>query len=790
MWTMMLKSALAATFLVLTSSAAVASGEKLLAVGPTSKPPAMDGELNDRCWRDAAVVSGFIRINGKPPTEQTTAYITYDDANIYIAFSCNENAPDKLTANANQRDSDGIFGDDNVELFLDTNCDRATYYHFAINSAGAYYEAYCDLRDGESIRKEDWDPDWEVRTRIGTRSWTAEIRIPFVSLGVAAPDRAAGWGVNFCRSWRLAPPGEFSTWAGPVGFNRPKEFGLAVFGVAADTAEFAQAAKRIADLAKGASGREPKIELRMDRYYYTPDAAGMQIHVATKTDGRADLKIEIRQDANTRPVAAREIPLVEGTDEYECSLDMTDWALGRYVVSAHLRDEKGATLQSAHRIFIKKKFDPAPASPSALNATIRSDGIILLQGKPFCPFGGAGWSPASPLAKDSFNLATYGDLGSLSIAKPLAWPRLNLPWVTRTDTETFILMPEKEKMYADLRKEVLARKSDPSLLCRLLKYEAHLPMYRGTVENRIAIDNVQECREINQFVKSVDPYHLTSIHVDRPRYLADYKDVADVVEVAYWTSSYAPSLIPNLRRDLEKVRAVIGPGRAFRFWIGSTIPSAEKRSAEEIRCACYLTLMYGAAGIGFNMGHGGLDPSFTRHWSVYPGLYRELMELFPILTMLQQEPLPEITIDPPEVDYCVRKRDGRLFLIAVNTSNRLINATVSIADRSLIRNRIELPFENREIKPVGSGFTDTFTAFEPHVYRLSPMVPSRQSNRFLRPRALPKPVPSDRVGALLEFTHQIAPSQECENERRKDPATYLDQFSTISSITMPLADWN
>jgi hypothetical protein len=364
-------------------------------------------------------------------------------------------------------------------------------------------------------------------------------------------------------------------------------------------------------------------------------------------------------------------------------------------------------------------MEAAPAPPSAMNATIRRDGIILLEGKPFCPFVAEGWSPASPLAKDSFNQATYGDLGSLSIAKLLGWPRLNLPWVTRTDEETFILMPDKQKMHADVRKQVLARKSDPTLLFRLLKYEAHIPMCRGTVENRTAIDNVKECREIHEFVKSIDPNHLTSIHVDRPRFLADYKDVADIVEVAYWSSSYAPSLIPNLRRDLQKLRSIIGPGRPFKFWIGGTVPSAENRTAEQIRCACYLTLMNGAAAIGFNMGHGGLDPSFTRHWSVYPGLYRELMELFSILATIQREAVPQITVDAPEIDTRLRRRGDRLYLIAVNTTKRMMHATVSVPDLSLMSQGVKLPFEERTIRPKNDGFEDVFTAYEPHVYEFS-----------------------------------------------------------------------
>lgn len=693
-----------------------AAARKDLGVVLASAPPAVDGVLADPCWQGATAVSGFVRTNGEAPTEQTTARITWDAANLYVAFSCSEREPVRLRANAAGSDSDEIFGDDNVELFLDTNCDRATYFHFAINSAAAHYQASCDLTDGSLMRREDWNPRWKVRARVGPRGWSAEMRVPFASLGVAAPAAGTVWGVNFCRSWRRVDPGEFSTWSGAVAFNRPKEFGHAVFGHAPGTAAYREAIRRAVEAAERAA-RAPKIDLHPDRFYYTPDLERMTVRVVARLEGDGALEVAIRKNVGAGPVASMNVTTAD-VDGRDLSFAIGDLPRGRYVVSARLDDENGRTLQTAHRIFIKRDLEPVPAPPSALEATVRADGIILLEGKPFLPFVAEGWSPASPLAKGAFNLKTYGDLGTLAVAGALDWPRLNLPWVTRTDEGAVIVMPEKQTMNADIRRQVEARRSDPALLCRLLKYEAHLPMVRGPAAPWTPIDNVRECREINALVKRVDPHHLTSIHVDRPKYLPDYKDVADIVEIAYWSSSYAPRLIPNLSRDLKKVRHVIGPGRAFKFWIGGSVPKPQHRTAEEIRCACYLTLMHGAAAIGFNMGHGGLDPSFTRHWSVYPGLYRELLELFAILTALQDAPVPALTVDAPQIETRVRRRGDRVYLIAVNASKHLVRATVSVPESSLVSTSVELPFEHRTIQPKRNSFEDAFTAFEPHVYEL------------------------------------------------------------------------
>ena len=165
------------------------------------------------------------------------------------------------------------------------------------------------------------------------------------------------------------------------------------------------------------------MEISLDRFYYTPDVDRMQISLAAEAREGVDIQIKVEQTPGAFAVVAQEeIPLVTGQDSYDISFDMTDWALGRYLVSAHLRDSEQKRLRSTHRIFIRRELEPAPSSPSALNATVRSDGILLLEGEPFCPFMAEGWTPVSPLGKDGFNFTTYGDLAALSIADPLDHP--------------------------------------------------------------------------------------------------------------------------------------------------------------------------------------------------------------------------------------------------------------------------------------------------------------------------------------------------------------------------------
>ena len=800
-----------------TTLSSLAVVEEPLRVGRVSVPPVIDGNLDDACWREASMGSGFIRLEGRWAAEQTTTYVAYDDNYLYIAFRCNESSPGKIKAPA-EKETSFIFHGNIVELFLDTNHDRATFYHFAVNHIGTRYEASCsyDKNGKELVRKEDWDPQWEVKTRVGDAGWTAELRIPFASLGITSPKPNSTWGVNFNRSrWaegKVEHSTEHSSWAMITEhFNRPRAFGKMIFGEPApvsysvisaegpptnklrlllrngkdaavtvrtelkvsttwaeassydtktrlgpneekeisveynvtgsnaedvpigggDTAKLSLTVTNDStgeryDVRKGKVETSP-IKMSLGRYYYTPDVTQIEVVLDSKSKKADHFKVEISEQLGKKAFASKHIPLGADAGKSTVSFDIAGFSDGRYVVSAHLIGSGGERIGSVHRVFFKRNIAPAPDPPTPAKMTIRKDGILLLNGKPFCPFYATETDTFSPLAADSFNVK-YGENGLIS--NPLKRRKVGLPWVTREEGKTFILLSEEKEMLRKIQGIVEPGKSDPSLLCWFLKYEAKIPMYRGK-EKRVRLDNVKELNKIHRFIKKLDPDHLTFLQVehghgdrekgDWPSDMTPYRNCADVLEIAA-RASYHQRIIPDFVKSIEEVKGILDPGKPFLVMIGASIPAAEYRTAEEIRCATYLALMHGATGIIYHMGHRGIASSFTRHWSVYPGLSREVAELFPIITEPQQGAAPVITAIPESIDYCVRKYKGKVYLIAVNTSDRLVRATFSIADRSIIPKRVNVLFENREIAPEGNKLTDAFTAFEPHVYEFLPAV--------------------------------------------------------------------
>lgn len=187
---------------------------------PAETPPQIDGRLDDRCWLEAAQTTGFVlNTRREHATEQTTAYVTYDSRHLYVAFECLESQMDRLQARVTERDGQ-VFKDDVVEVFLDPNRDRFTYYQFAINPLGARF----DLKGDAAGKQPEWDAPWSAAAARGEDRWWAEFAIPFSSLDIHLGKTSDIWGLNLAREQK--PKGELSVWSFTGGaFGQPARFG-------------------------------------------------------------------------------------------------------------------------------------------------------------------------------------------------------------------------------------------------------------------------------------------------------------------------------------------------------------------------------------------------------------------------------------------------------------------------------------------------------------------------------------------------------------------------------------
>jgi hypothetical protein len=104
---------------------------------------------------------------------------------------------DLLITEAREHDDRAIFSDDAIEVFIDTNWDKLTYYQFAANTEGITGE-------GRLYNFTLYNEPWECRIVKGDSYWNAEVKIPYASLEAKAQPGQT-WGMNVCRDAKSFP---------------------------------------------------------------------------------------------------------------------------------------------------------------------------------------------------------------------------------------------------------------------------------------------------------------------------------------------------------------------------------------------------------------------------------------------------------------------------------------------------------------------------------------------------------------------------------------------------------
>jgi hypothetical protein len=170
----------------------------------------LDGLLDEPGWRDAPVARGFLQSEpreGQPATFDTEVRVLHDDRALYFGVFARDDDPSALVVSELKKDFNTA-SSDGVLIVIDTFADQRNGFEFAVNPAGAKWDAQMS-NEGREVNA-NWDGVWDVRTRIAADGWYAEIRIPFRTLKFSDRDPQA-WGLNFER--RLRRRSEDSYWS-------------------------------------------------------------------------------------------------------------------------------------------------------------------------------------------------------------------------------------------------------------------------------------------------------------------------------------------------------------------------------------------------------------------------------------------------------------------------------------------------------------------------------------------------------------------------------------------------
>jgi len=170
-------------------------GNTSVLIAERGAPDALDGKVDDECWRREGVPLNEIK-TGAPAPVDSRAWMSHDDDALYVAVRCDEPEMNALAANAKERDG-AVYLDDGIEVFICPQDDTSRYVQFVVNTEGVIF-------DGEKTAIAPYHPNRDFRIEAivhkAARAWSLELKVPFAQLGVNAPALGTAWRGNIIRN--------------------------------------------------------------------------------------------------------------------------------------------------------------------------------------------------------------------------------------------------------------------------------------------------------------------------------------------------------------------------------------------------------------------------------------------------------------------------------------------------------------------------------------------------------------------------------------------------------------
>ena len=179
--------------------------------------------LDDAAWKDVPALGDLLRGDGSgEPSEPTTVRVGATPEGLWVAVACREPFRQLIRPRALKHDGN-LWEDDSIEIFVDPTGGRKEYFQFIVNAAGATYEG--------KEKDAKWDGKWDAKIGWPGEGWSAEILIPWETLG-GKPPAGTKMGFNLARNRVVGrKPGdpEDSMWSPTFGTaHNPERFGTLV----------------------------------------------------------------------------------------------------------------------------------------------------------------------------------------------------------------------------------------------------------------------------------------------------------------------------------------------------------------------------------------------------------------------------------------------------------------------------------------------------------------------------------------------------------------------------------
>jgi uncharacterized protein DUF5916 len=142
----------------------------------------IDGLLNEPAWHDADAIETFTQVEpdeGSQAAFRTTVRVLAGPKALLIGIVCDDSKPEGIVSFSVRRDA-ALTSEDHVRIVLGPFADGRSGYVFAVNPTGARYDGL--INPGGESDNADWDGIWEAATARLPSGWSAEIRIPILTV--------------------------------------------------------------------------------------------------------------------------------------------------------------------------------------------------------------------------------------------------------------------------------------------------------------------------------------------------------------------------------------------------------------------------------------------------------------------------------------------------------------------------------------------------------------------------------------------------------------------------------
>lgn len=171
-----------------------------------SRPPKLADFVNGTPREAETTVTDFRQFDpsdGAPVSKPTTAYLSYDDKHLYVAFIAKDD-PKLIRARLAKRKQ--ILSDDRITINIDTFHDHRHAYWFDVNPYAIQFDGITTDGYGDDF---SWEALWFTEAKIVEDGYIVLITIPFKTLRFSEAPKQT-WGIVLGRF--IQRNNEFSMW--------------------------------------------------------------------------------------------------------------------------------------------------------------------------------------------------------------------------------------------------------------------------------------------------------------------------------------------------------------------------------------------------------------------------------------------------------------------------------------------------------------------------------------------------------------------------------------------------